>query len=172
MKRMPDKYYPLLKVNGQDIGMNVHLYNDRRYWNFYCYPDPRLDEPYIEKVFTYLCEIDGFMYSLDRAFHRFLKVAYSGEGTLMISAMWLSGELLTRDHMMYILEQAALPHWLKAGKTIENWIGDRKWGPKTLRKMCNEIYNSRQNSLCHAQYMAWIEKCSRMRENHADNQHE
>jgi hypothetical protein len=141
MKNRLTKNYPLLNMNGKDVGMNVKLYKSRKYWRFLCNPDPWIDQPYLDEVFRYLSEADGIMYSLDRAFYDFRDFGMCRQGTLEPPAFWLGGSSLTLEHIEHILE-CALPHWQNAGKTIEKWLAGREISLELLREMNKEFYDS------------------------------
>jgi hypothetical protein len=161
MKKPLIKHYPLLTVDGMDVGMNVHLRKGTKYWSFQCYPDPRLDEPFSERIFRYLCENDGIMHSLNRAFYDFPTPGPSRQRMIWICAVWLSGKSLTWEHMEHILE-SALPHWRKAGKAIESWLAGQTWRPGAFYDMVNELYDEKQNYQCWEQYQEWAhEQCLR-----------
>lgn len=162
MKKRFTKHYPLLTVNGKDIGMNVRFSKGTKYWSFQCCPDARLDEPFNDRVFRYLCEIDGIMYSLNRAFYDFRDFGRCRQGSLWLSAVWLSGKSLTWEHVEHILE-SVLPHWQKAGKTIENWLVEQKVTLDVSRDMMNELYDPEQYSKYYTQYNEWSQERFLMR---------
>lgn len=162
MRKPQTRYYPLLTINGKDIGMNVQLRKGTKYWRFLCNPDPWIDQPYIDEVFRYLCEADGIMYSLDRAFYDFRDFGMCMQGTLDPSAFWLSGKSLTLEHVEHILEKA-LPHWQNAGKIIENWLTGREITLEVLREMNKEFYDSKKYFKNHFQYADWAHERFLMR---------
>ena len=165
MKKRFTRHYPLFTVNGDEVGMNVQFRKGTKYWSFQCYPDPRLDEPFSDRVFRCLCENDGIMYSLARAFHDYPNPSSSRDLSIWMSAVWLSGNSFNWEHVEHILK-SVLPHWQKAGKIIEFWLSERRWGPVSYFDMMKELYDEKENSKCWVQYQGWAHERYQIRKKH------
>lgn len=163
-KKTNTRHYPLLTIEGEKVGMNVWFWKGKKYWNFDWCPDHKLEQPFCDQVFRYLCKIDGFSYSLDHAFNDFPDSRLNRKQTIVVSPVWMRGKSLTWDHIEYILE-SALPHWRHAGKVIKKWLAGKKWDETIPLRMLQELYDEEQERKCHDEFSEWFQKRYRMRKN-------
>ena len=143
-KKTIEKHYPLLTVKGKSVGMNVIFRKTSKWWRFQAWPDMWLDIYSIDRLFPWLCELDGFMASVEEAFNDYpdrCGAELSSRRELHPWPMRLNGKCFSFEHAIYIVEQATLPHWKNAAKILEERLGSQYFNREEEAKMFKEYFS-------------------------------